>query len=150
MQITWELATRFLAILGAVLGVWNAVSSYLHTAPRFKVTYTIKSRGPNREYLHIRVQNHGLIPITIEHFWMTKLPADNQGQKVCVGFKVLEGETLPKTIEQGQAATFRCSTATVLGSLEAGLNRVQVGTSTGEKVISGVPKNLSWSKAIES
>jgi hypothetical protein len=139
--VTWELTTRVLAVLGAVLGVFNLIVSYRQGTPRFKVSGSVDNsiQPPS---LSVLVQNNGLHPITVERFWLTAYP-QNGNQPRTVMFTVDQAALLPLTIEMGRAATFSCSIPSIQQAIDSGNDVIGVATSDGRSKTSRQCKNLA-------
>jgi hypothetical protein len=146
--LTWEIATRVMAIVGVALGILNLILSYLRGSPRFKVSATVDdSKLPPRLIVHI--QNHGLYPITVENFWLTSLP-QNGSQPRNVEFSVDQKRGLPQTIEMGRSAKFTCAVAAVQQAIDSGNDLIRVGTSDGRSQTSSRCKDLTKRLGVKS
>jgi hypothetical protein len=138
---TWEITTRILAILGAILGVFNLIVTYRQGTPRFKVTGSVDN-STTPPSLKILVQNNGLHPITVDRFWLTAIP-QNGNQPRTVMFTVDEAARLPLTIELGRAATFSCPVSSIQQAIDSGNDVIGVATSDGRSKTSWKCKDLA-------
>jgi hypothetical protein len=139
--LTWEMATRGLAILGAALGVINLIVTYRQGTPRFKVSGSVVSSNMP-PHLRVLVQNNGLHPITVETFWLTSYP-QNGNQPRRVEFSVDQQNQLPLTVELGRAAAFTCPISSIQQAIDSGNDVVGVGTSDGRSNTSSPSKDLA-------
>ena len=122
----WDVATRVLAFVGAILGVVNTAMAFIRGGPRFKVDCSVTGAEP--PVLNIEVLNRGQFDISVAEFSLTAIHP-NGGPARYTRFEVAEAALLPQRIAAGEAASFTCAISSIQQAVDGGCNVVRVRTA---------------------
>jgi hypothetical protein len=143
-----EWVTLGIAVLGAVLGVWNAWQAGQARAVRFKVrpTQAIGLDGPAPTYVSIEVTNFSAFPITIEQVGLTAgKPRGSLPRRVMLPPNSIINGSLPMRIEPHHSGS-------IVGWAKElpdhGLDHAYARTSGGEVAYGTSPALLQWIRSL--
>lgn len=142
--------TLGIALLGAILGVWNAWQAGRDRAVRFKVraTQAIGLGGPAPTCLSVEVTNFSTFPITIEEVGLTVgKPRGSLPRRAMIPPNSIVRGNLPMRIEPRHSASVVCW-ARDLG--DDGYDHAYARTSGGEIAFGTSPALLQWVRSVTS
>ncbi|MEJ1095754.1 MULTISPECIES: hypothetical protein [unclassified Pseudoxanthomonas] len=102
-ELDWEIATRILAIVGAVLGIYNAFIGFVRGRRRFKVRAMV---APGQDAVEVKIINHGTLPVTLSKFYLTRA-APNGGGAPHIDATVDRDSELPVLVNPGTSELFQ-------------------------------------------
>jgi len=102
-KAVFEVVTFAIALLGAVLGVYNAWRNWIQDRARLKVKVSFGRSTNGSTVFLVDLVNLSAFPITVTHIGMDLLGTDRHAQILIPVFA--RGETLPVRLESRAAVT---------------------------------------------
>lgn len=140
--------TLGIALLGAVLGVWNAWQASRERAVRFRVraTQAIGLGGTGPICLSIEVANLSSFPVTIEEVGLTVgKPRGSLPRRAMIPPDSIVRGSLPMRIEARHSGTIVCWARELP---DDGYNHAYARTSGGEIAYGTSPALIQWVRSV--
>lgn len=141
--MTWD-ATLAIAVLGAVLGIYNAARQWWRDIERLKVIpksgQVAIGEAATQATLVIEVVNMSAFPVTLDEVGF--LAKGSHGRLAIVGPIMLDRGTLPRRLEPRTSVTL-CASPNQDFSFIANVTKAYATTATG-RVFRGSSPRLRW------
>ncbi|MDZ4282792.1 MAG: hypothetical protein U1C04_18760 [Hydrogenophaga sp.] len=131
---TVQIITTALAVLGAVLGLYNAWRNWVQDRVRLKVSVSHASLSPGGPGFSVAIVNLSNFPLTITHLGFDRIDGSHHMQILSPMF--LAGEQLPIRLASRTATTAFVGLRTLQHEQLLAIRRAYVSTACGKRSVS--------------
>lgn len=134
-KVVFEYVTFAIALLGAVLGIYNAWRNWIQDRARLRVKVSFGQTTKGARVFLIDLVNLSTFPVTVTHIGMDLLGTDSHAQIAIPIF--MRGETLPVRLEPRASVTVMQPMTEAPANGWQGVRRFYATTACGLKFVGG-------------